>query len=1205
MQPEVLAKELKSPPRVKNGSKIIYFPNEKGELVPFKVSEASVLSPELAAKYPQIKSYVGHSLMNKDRIRFSVSHNGVQSMVVHAGTKSTTFMQKVSKEGNTYVVYNRDSEILTDDNFICDTKSTIEKSASGPTSKLVDDQLLRKFRVAISASGEYTQYHGGTVADALGAINATITRINEVFETDLGVTLELVPNNDLLIFTDSITDPYNGNLNSEVQNILTSTIGEENYDVGHLFHKDSNNGNAGFVGSVCVDNRKGSAYSSGLNPEGDRYDMDYVAHEMGHQFGANHTWSYESEGTLVQAEPGSGTTIMGYAGIAGINDVAPFGDDYFHYYSIFQVSEYLGTVSCAELIPITNNPPVITPVGNFVVPKSTAFVLTGNVTDPDTGDVLTYAWEQIDDGVVTATTFGPTNPSGANFRSQKPSTVPERYFPKLSRILQGNLTQINPVVNSAWETVSNVEREMNFALSVRDNASGGGQVVSDLVNVRVVNNSGPFAVTSQTTNETYVAGTVQRVTWDVANTDKAPVNAQTVDIFLSTDGGLTFPVLLAGDVPNDGVHEVLMPGVSTTGARLMVKANDNIFFAVNSASFTIEPSEVVLHFTDVAYEVCQPDDILATFNYETYLGFNEEVTFTTSGAPVGLGVSFSPTTATATNTPVSITFSGTENVTAGNYPVTVTATSASLTKEVTIDLNIYGNTFSDVPLSSPADGLLDASIGQLFQWEANPSYTSYDIEIATDTGFIDIVESATVIFNSYLSSNLGEETTYYWRVKPRNNCGEGTFGTPFSFTTTTVTCNSKTASDLPLAISSIGTPTVVSKISFLDDLPIADVNVNLDITHTYLADLVVRLTSPSGTTVVLISNSCGDSRNINATFDDGGTGFVCGSDPGISGTVKPLGSLASFNGESTLGEWILQIDDTAAADGGTLNAFSLDICAEGVFRPDADKDGVFDDGDDLCLGTPKGVEVNTDGCPVYRFPADNFSVAIQSESCRNNNDGAIQITVADETIDYTVSVSGNGADTSMDFTSSYVLEDLMAGRYNVCITGTDGTIVYEEYCFETVIHEPEPLGVSSKMSVGNKQVILAMTGASLYNIELNGVLIQTEKLEITLDLKNGTNILKVYTNLSCQGTYEEQFFVSGKPIIYPNPLLDRAKAFLGADVKEIEVAVYASNGQPVSTKTYAVNGGEIELDFTGLPSGIYFISFNGKNVKGTYKVIKR
>ena len=1198
---EDFLKQLKGLSSYKRNHKTLYFPDEDGELKGFNVRETPVLSAELSAKYPAIKSYTGFGMDDKaEKIRFSVSHNGVQAMIVHGNEKGNSFMQKV--KGDEYIVYKRDSFNKKEVDFICSTRAEATKKQVASALKPIDDQMLRKFRLAVSATGEYTQYHGGTVADALGAINATITRVNEVFETDLAITLELVANTDSIIFTDAENDPYGGNLSAQAQTVITDGIGSTNFDIGHLFHRDQANGNAGFVGAVCVDNRKASAFASHPDPMGDFFDLDYVAHEMGHQFGANHTWSFESEGTAVQAEPGSGTSIMGYAGIAGADNVAENGDDYFHYWSIVQIADYLETVNCAEEIPLTNNPPIIVPTGNFTIPKSTAFALTGNASDPDAGDVLTYAWEQIDNGIVTQATFGPTNPTGANFRSQIPTVDSVRYFPKLANVLAGNLTQVNPPINSAWETVSEVERDMNFALTVRDNAMGGGQVEADLVRVSVVNSAGPFVVTSQTNGETYTAGAVQQILWDVANTNVVPINTQTVDILLSVDGGATFPTLLASGVANDGEHDIIVPAIPTTTARLMIKASDNIFFAVNSEDFTITESEFVLNFSELEFDVCQPDSVTTSFDYETYLGFDQEVTFSVFSAPANLIVSFTPPM-TNVDTTVDMVLSNTENVAEGNHEVVILATSASLSKMVALDLSVSDNDFTDVILTAPIDGLTDASVKVELQWEANPMYTSYELEIATDAGFSNIVETNTQSANTYVPQNLQNETTYFWRVKPINSCGEGNFGTAFSFTTIEFNCANKTTNGFPVEISSIGTPTITSKIAFFEDLNLADLDVNLEIDHTFLSDLVVSLTSPAGTKVVLLSSSCGDSKNVNATFDDDANDFVCGGDPAIEGTVKPLGSLSSFNGESILGEWILEISDNAASDGGALNAFSLDVCIEGQFRPDADKDGVFDDGDDLCLGTSEGVTVNSSGCPVFIFPTDNFSLALQSESCRNGNDGEVQIDAA-MSLDYEIMVTGAGMDITDNFMDSYSLSDLSAGTYNICLTATEGPTTYQEHCFEVIIAEPEPLGVSSKIAPDGKSVLLTLQGADSYNIELNGQSIETELPEISLDLKIGVNTLKVSTDLSCQGTYEEVFFNSSKPVLFPNPATNFTKIFLGPVEGGIAVEIFSEEGRLIRRENHSVLGSEIELDLTGLPSGIYYLRFDGKNSKGTSKVIK-
>lgn len=1201
---QLFKKELRNVSTAKGTTRIVYFPNAKGESVAFQVNERPVFSPELSRKYPNIKSYAGYALNGaKDKIRFSVSHKGIQSMIIHSDKRGSTFMQK--NGNNKYVVYSRDPNSKRNSDFVCNTKTSLENKLGTRFLKPIDGQILRKFRLAVSASGEYTEYHGGTIVDALAAINATVTRINEVFETDLAIQLELVPNTDQVIFTDSTTDPYSGSLSSKVQAELTSTIGAENYDIGILFNEASSDGNAGSIGSVCVDNRKGSAYASTPNPEGDLFDLDFVAHEMGHQLGANHTWSFESEGTSVQVEPGSGTTIMGYAGIAGINNVAENGEDYFHYASIVQISEYVQTISCGETINLTNNPPVVIPAGNFTIPISTAFVLTGEATDSDASNLLSYTWEQIDNGIVTQTVFGPTNPIGANFRSQKPSASPERYFPKLSSVVAGRLTQTTPPINSDWETVSSIEREMNFAFTVRDNALGGGQVVADLVNVYVDNSAGPFVVTSQATNVVTLAGSAEEIVWDVANTEKAPINAQTIDIFLSTNGGVTFPILLAEDIPNDGSHIIQLPANPTTEARIMVKAHDNVFFAVNSSDFTITESEVVFNFAALEHEVCTSDILVVPFTYETYLGFNEEATFSVVSPPPGVDIAISPQTATNNGTPIGITFTNTQNLAVGSYPIRLWATTVSLTKEIIFNLKVYDTNFSAVNLISPTNGEIDVSASMLLEWQADDLATSYDVEIATDEAFTSVIETGSVISNSYTPINLENLSTYYWRVKPENSCGEGTFGIPFSFTTIAFNCQSKAALGLPATISTIGTPTVLSKISVFDDLLVADIDVNLELDHTFLSDIVVTLTSPAGTTVVLISNSCDDLRNVNATFDDDASSFICEGIPAISGTVRPLGSLSSFNGESTLGDWILTVADNAPSDGGSLKGFSLEICAEGEFRPDVDNDGVFDDGPDLCLGTPEGTQVDTSGCPILVVQASNYRIEARSESCRTSNDGAIIVDV-EAALNYTAILSGNGVNSTNDFNApSLTLNNLTAGTYNLCITATDGTLVSTEQCFDVVIEEPEVLSVSSKASLNGSIVDLELGGASLYTIELNGVVNQTEDSNFNLNLKAGLNTLKVSTNLPCQGTYEEQFLFSEDPLVYPNPFDDVVNVFFGTSVGEVKIRVFAANGRFILSRVYAVNSTELELDFSVLSTGLYFIQFEAENIKGTSKVIKR
>jgi len=902
-------------------------------------------------------------------------------------------------------------------------------------------------------------------------------------------------------------------------------------------------------------------------------------------------------------EPGSGTTIMSYAGITGEDDVAGFSDPYFHYISILQMANYLQGNSCATELTLANNPPEIQTLTDYNIPKGTAFVLTGDATDLDSGDVLTYTWEQADSGIVTANTFGPENVSGANFRSLPPTISPQRYFPKLSRVASGNLTQINPTEDSAWETVSNVERDMNFALTVRDNAPGGGQVTSALMTVTVANNSGPFLVTSQANAVSYPAGSVQSVTWDVSGTNEAPVSVQEVDIYLSLDSGNSFPIVLAEQVPNDGEQKVLLPGSATSGGRIMVKAANNIFFAVNSTDFTITETEIVMDFESLDHEVCLPNGLVIPFEYETYLGFNETVSFSVPDTPAGIGVAFTPDS-TDTSTPVNLIISISTGIPPGTYPITVTATGSTITETVPLQLNIYENSFPGITLNAPADNAIDVSLRPLLQWEDNVNYTAFEVEIATDVGFSNVVDTGIVIQNQFRPQGLQGNTTYFWRIKPENSCGEGTFSSAFSFTTIQPDCKTREAAGLPKSISSTGTPTVTSEITFLNDLPIADIDVQLDIDHSYLSDLVIRLISPSGTEVTLVSKSCDSDQNINAIFDDDAPALICGGNPGISGTVKPLQSLSSFYGESTLGTWILEVSDTVREDGGLINGFSLTICAEGQYRPDDDNDGVFDDTDDLCLGTPEGTEVNTDGCPVYRFDQDNFALAITSESCIGNNDGTIEIVPA-QSLDYSVSIIGPGTNVNDNFTNSYLLSNLSAGTYQICISGTEGIITYETLCFEAVISEPEPIDVNAVVSPDGIDLTLNLTGADFFNIELNGVLTRTSAPVVLLKLDAGPNTLRVSGDLPCQGQFEETYFRGDRTLLFPNPAENEFSIFLVEPQSGLEVTVFDVQGRLFKRFRYTDSLIQFGVDASDWPSGLYFISLKGRSLTETHKLIKR
>lgn len=575
----------KSPLRGKSlsSSVIINFPNVNGQLESFRIFEAPVLSSDLSARYPGIKSYAGQGIDNpSDRIRFSISPNGLQTMLL--SDRGAVFIEPIAKDGMTYTVYSRGDKSPTVEKFRCLVDENT-KNLTGQTSnnqKNADDGTLRTYRLAVSTNGEYTQFHGGTKAGALAAINTTMTRVNAIFESDFAVTMVLIGNTDDVIYTNASTDPYsNGGFNSQLQSTLTNVIGEANYDIGHLFAKAGNNGNAGCIGCVCINGNKGSAFTSRADPIGDAFDVDYVAHEMGHQFGGNHTWTHGgNEGRNVQMEPGSGSTIMGYAGITGATDVQQNSDPYFHAISIQQITNYVKSTSCQTNTNTGNAIPTANAGSDYTVPKSTPFILTGQGSDTNSGDVLTYCWEQFDENNATSTYPNVTATSGVAFRSFNPSTSNQRYFPRLSTIKTG-------ATSWQWEAIPDVTRTLNFRLTVRDNKAGGAGNQSDNMKVNVTANAGPFLVITPNTNVSWLAGSAQTVTWDVAGTTANGVDTANVDILLSTDGGDTYTIALATGVPNDGSHTITVPNAQGIQNRIMVKGSGNVFFDISNADFEI------------------------------------------------------------------------------------------------------------------------------------------------------------------------------------------------------------------------------------------------------------------------------------------------------------------------------------------------------------------------------------------------------------------------------------------------------------------------------------------------------------------------------------------------------------------------------------------------------------------------------------------
>jgi hypothetical protein len=474
---------------------------------------------------------------------------------------------------------------------------TFEKTAA-PTAFCAGANL-KTYRIAVACTGEYAVAATGvaspTKAQVLAKVVTTINRVDGVYETEVAVKLVLVPTTTVVLFTTAgtgFTTGENNNANtliSKSQSIITASVGTANFDIGHTF--STGGGGLAQLGCVCSSGSKASGITGSPSPVGDAYDIDYVAHEVGHQFGANHTFNGTggscagNRSAANAVEPGSGVTIMAYAGICSPQDIATNSIAYFHAVSYDAITTFVnsgGGNNCDVMTATTNGAPSVSAGVTITVPKSTPFELTGSATDPN-GDALTYQWEEFDLGATAGNWNAGTKPF---FRSYAPVTSPSRMFPKLSVVLAGSYT------TTAGEFLPTTAQTLKFRLTARDNKMGGGGVCSATTQVTVDGTSGPFAVTSQsTTGITYPSGSTQTVNWNVNNTNAAPINCANVDIYVSTDNGATFTLSLA-NTPNDGTQNIVLPSVPVSKplCRIKVASVGNVFFDINKKFFAISAS---------------------------------------------------------------------------------------------------------------------------------------------------------------------------------------------------------------------------------------------------------------------------------------------------------------------------------------------------------------------------------------------------------------------------------------------------------------------------------------------------------------------------------------------------------------------------------------------------------------------------------------
>ncbi|WNC73938.1 M12 family metallo-peptidase [Thalassotalea psychrophila] len=600
--------------QMSNQKLIIEVPIPDGEIVKFELSENSVLPTELSKKYPSIRAFNGVQVDNPNHTgRFDITPQGFHGLITYKGK---TIYIDPQYQGNPFEYasyYKQDAQKLA--SIPADLVKAVKNNTNVLAAKSVANSPINKtYRIAFSATGEYSEFHGGTKELVLAALTTLTNRMNQVFERDLAVSLQLVAETDAVIFLDPVTDPFLNNDDDVYKNavVLQQYLGNDKFDLGHVVTTGA--GGLAGVGVACdndlVDENdpnsgvwKALGVTGSLAPTNDSFYIDFVAHELGHQFGAEHSFNSLSEACSGNRwetsafEPGSGSTIMAYTGICAPTNLQENSDDYFHVESIREITTYLTNdpwgigQTCGQTLTNNNNAPTVDAGNNYTIPANTPFKLTAQANDID-GDDVTYTWEQVDLGTAS---FDPEtmvdDGSRPIFRSYKPSLINYRVLPQLESILSGELVM--------GENYPTTNRALNFKVTARD---GVGGVASDSMIVNVEASSDAFIITQPSVGEFWQNETQSQIRWNVSNTNSAPINCMFVDIEFSANGGESFNTMLATNTANDGEHIVSTPSGDSKSARLKVSCVDNIFFNISDEFEVFNPPVANDDAYDVAFE---------------------------------------------------------------------------------------------------------------------------------------------------------------------------------------------------------------------------------------------------------------------------------------------------------------------------------------------------------------------------------------------------------------------------------------------------------------------------------------------------------------------------------------------------------------------------------------------------------------------------
>lgn len=919
-------------------------PMPDGKFMLFDITYSPVMEPGLSDKFPQIRSYKGVCRQKRDmNIRFDIGEKGFFGAIYDNG--KSLYIDPYADGVYDYNIsyWTKDyKQDLSGFNLTCGVDSAMIIDNQHPFKTPYLDQfkarknitdcipvLQYNYRLALACTGEWGKKHGGTKASALSDMVTLVNRVNQIYENEFAIHLNLIADNDKLIWLDSETDPFDvanqgAVLLDGINQVIIDNIGYQNFDIGHIITNSCTDvGGIAMVGGVCNINIKGSGVTCHYTGDLNYIAAEVTAHEMGHQFSAFHTFNNCSGNeSSTGYEPGGGTTIMAYCNLCGPNDVDAPCLNNFHSFSIEQILSYtrVGFGNTCAVKKETDNtyPTVILDYNDgFFIPKNTPFVLEGDATDCEDTD-LSYSWEEIDAGPQSP--IGQPQADSPIFTALEPNSSKLRYFPNLKSIVY------NTFNNS--EVLPTYERNLTFRFIARDNHSDAGGASWADMNFKVDGNSGPFYIITPALPREYKVNEGVEITWDPANTTNQYVNCKYVDIYMSVDVGYTFPYLLKYHTPNDGKDTVYMPDTLTTKAKFMIKGGDNIFFALGKYSNSIKNPSVptfVMEGDNINGRLCQSETVSTVIKTRSINSYDKNIRFELIGLPPSATYTFSPTTIKAgESTTLTVNLKNTK-VDGHFYPLVLGISDSGDTVRFQISWDLLNNDYSNLGIISPLPGEEKVSINPVFKWNKNDGAEKTNFYISKNPAF---PKNETFILNDVADTTaksntlLDYATIYYWKLEFTNKCGLVTSDTTYSFITPPFKCRAFISEDVPIFLND-NLP-CLSDLKIEEDLNIADINVVMKGTHSAFKELNATLISPDSTERTLFPNkSTSYQGNFNLVFDDQANQKLK-SFP--SGTFQPEQTLSIFNNKSSLGTWTLKIIDTKDQLSGVLNDFELEMC---------------------------------------------------------------------------------------------------------------------------------------------------------------------------------------------------------------------------------------------------------------------------------------